>query len=303
MQFSSIIRTIQRSPLTNELLSKLEQHHEFQLNGVGRFPKGLVASALAQQRQEHLLVITATLEEAGRWATQLEAMGWNTVNFYPTSEASPYDSFRRDTALPCPEVPEELTWGQMQVLSDLFKVRNSQPGNGEPSSTYGKKIAIVSTERSLQTHLPPVDKFSDYWLTFQLGMSWSSKTLDRTLAKLGYDRVALVETEGQWSRRGDIVDIFPVAAELPVRLEWFGDELEKMREFDPSTQRSLDKIDQLILTPTSFSAIVLDNLPEDFNLEEWETEAIPPTPLQKGGEESPPTPLKKGGERIPPNPP
>jgi len=39
--------------------------------------------------------------------------------------------------------------------------------------------------------------------------------------------------EGQWSRRGDIVDVFPVSSELPVRLEWFGDELEQIREFVP----------------------------------------------------------------------
>ena len=75
------------------------------------------------------------------------------------------------------------------------------------------------------------------------------------LVNLGYERVPLVETEGQWSRRGDIIDIFPVAAELPVRLEWFGDEFDKLREFDPSTQRSLDKIESLVLTPVNFGTI------------------------------------------------
>lgn len=75
---------------------------------------------------------------------------------------------------------------------------------------------------------------------------------------LGYERVPLVEMEGQWSRRGDIVDVFPVSSEFPVRLEWFGDEIEQMREFDPATQRSaLDKVDRLILTPTSFAPIVM----------------------------------------------
>jgi transcription-repair coupling factor (superfamily II helicase) len=87
-------------------------------------------------------------------------------------------------------------------------------------------------------------------------MAWNSKTVDEQLARLGYDRVPLVEMEGQWSRRGDIVDIFPVAAELPVRLEWFGDELEQLREFDPATQRSLDKIERLVLTPTDFTPII-----------------------------------------------
>ena len=78
----------------------------------------------------------------------------------------------------------------------------------------------------------------------------------RSLAKLGYEKVSLVESEGQWSQRGDIVDVFPVAAELPVRLELFGDELELIREFDPTTQRSLDRIERLVLTPTSFSPII-----------------------------------------------
>jgi transcription-repair coupling factor (superfamily II helicase) len=85
-----------------------------------------------------------------------------------------------------------------------------------------------------------------------VGRVIEAKKLDLTLARLGYERVALVETEGQWSRRSDIVDIFPVSAELPVRLEFFGDELEKLREFDPATQRSLDSIPNLLLTPTSF---------------------------------------------------
>ena len=87
-------------------------------------------------------------------------------------------------------------------------------------------------------------------------MELSLEDLGQRLATLGYERVALVETEGQWSRRGDIVDVFPVAAELPVRLELFGDELDQIREFDPSTQRSLDSITRLVLTTTTFSPII-----------------------------------------------
>ena len=109
MTFSSIIRALGRSPLTNEILTKLNRQQHLRLTGVPRLPKGLVASAIAQTAQNNLFVVTATLEEAGRWTAQLEAMGWQTVHFYPTSEASPYE----------PLAPEsEMTWGQMQVLSD-----------------------------------------------------------------------------------------------------------------------------------------------------------------------------------------
>jgi transcription-repair coupling factor (superfamily II helicase) len=235
MTFSAIVRALGQSPLTRELLTKLNQQQSLYLNGLPRLPKGLVASALAQAAEFNLFVVTATLEEAGRWSAQLEAMGWETIHFYPTSEASPYE----------PSYSEEMTWGQLQVLADLVVREDSTP---ETKSN----IAIVATERALQPHLPPKIAFKPYCLTWTRGMTWDAKTVDQQLAKLGYERVSLVETEGQWSRRGDIIDVFPVAAELPVRLEWFGDELEQIREFDPSTQRSLDKIEQLILTPTSY---------------------------------------------------
>ena len=261
MAFSSIIRALERSPLTGELLSKLNRTSSLHLNGIPRLPKGLVASALSKASQSNLLVVTSTLEEASRWAAQLEAMGWDTVHLYPTSEASPYEPFDPES---------EMTWGQMQVLADLveeLKVRtlnvesledsNLQPANLQPLTP---QMAIVATQAALQPHLPPVDTFKPYCFTLHKGTTWNSQTLDEKLARMGYERVPLVETEGQWSRRGDIVDVFPVAAELPVRLEWFGDELDRLREFDPATQRSLDTIDQLVLTPTDFGPIAIEAL-------------------------------------------
>ncbi|MEG4217355.1 transcription-repair coupling factor [Microcoleus sp. Pol14C6] len=241
MTFSSIIRTLGRSPLATELLNKLKRNRCLQLSGIARLPKGLVASALAQQEGRNLLAVTATLEEAGRWVASLEAMGWQTVHFYPTSETSPYELSYSDE--------NEMTWGQMQVLADLVDKE-------EKTANQSKPIAIVATERALQSHLPPPAAFEPYCLTLKRGAVQDSKILDRQLASMGYDRVALVEMEGQWSRRGDIVDVFPVAAELPVRLEWFGDDLEQIREFDPSSQRSLDKVERLVLTPTNFNTII-----------------------------------------------
>lgn len=243
MAFSSVTRALGRSPLTSELLASLQRQQQLRLTGLARLPKGLVSSALAQAQTRPLLVVTATLEEAGRWTAQLEAMGWQTVHFYPTSEASPYEPFD-------PEA--EMVWGQLQVLADLVRLRGGE-SNGAKSPTA---IAIVATERALQTHLPPLEALQPYCLTLQKGMELNLGALGDELARLGYERVPLVETEGQWSRRGDIVDVFPVASELPVRLDLFGDELENIREFDPATQRSLDRVEQIILTPTGFAPIV-----------------------------------------------
>jgi len=260
MAFSSIVRALGRSPLTTELLSKLNRQQVCRLNGIPRLPKGLVASALAQTANLNLFVVCATLEEAGRWAAQLEAMGWQTMHFYPTTDASPYEQFDPET---------EITWGQMQVLADLMQVRSDEKG----------KMAIVATQASLQPHLPPVEAFKPYCLTLNRGMELELGSFSDKLATLGYERVPLVEMEGQWSRRGDIVDVFPVSSELPVRLEWLGDELEQIREFDPATQRSatasatlsksvsggpaLDRINHLVLTPTTFAPIVMSYLGEE----------------------------------------
>lgn len=241
MAFSSIVRALGRSPLAQEFINKLTQQRYLSLNGAARLPKGLVASALAQAQDHHLLVVTATLEEAGRWAAQLEAMGWQTMHFYPSSEASPYEPFDPES---------EMTWGQLQVLADLVGLK-SHPAT---------QLAIVTTERSLQPHLPPIAAFEPYCITLRQGMDLNLAEFGEQLARLGYERVPLVETEGQWSRRGDIIDVYPVASELPVRLELFGDELDKIREFDPATQRSLDSIPQLVLTVTTFGPIVLDHL-------------------------------------------
>ncbi|WP_071517628.1 transcription-repair coupling factor [Geitlerinema sp. PCC 9228] len=244
--FSPVVRFIERSQLTSELLAKLTDHQQLKLSGVSRLVKGLVSSAFCGATNQHLLAIAATLEEAGRWSAQLEAMGWQTVHFYPTSEASPYEERHPDT---------ELTWGQMQVLVDLVE---------RTPTSQTAAIAIVTTERALQPHLPPPENFARSCLHLQPGTNLDRKTLDQQLAQLGYQRVAQVETEGQWSRRGDIVDIFPVAAEVPLRLDWFGDELETIREFDPVSQRTFAEaqpVGNLVLTPTDFqylASVVVD---------------------------------------------
>ncbi len=246
MAFSSIVRTLGRSSLSGELLSRIERQKELFLNGIPRLPKGLVASALAQAQEYNLFVVCSTLEEAGRWTAQLEMMGWQTVHFYPTSEASPYEPFD-------PEI--EMTWGQMQVLADLVGDRRLATSDGG-SGTEDRRvsgIAVVATHASLQPHLPPVEAFAPSCLTLKRGMEFDLGEFSRKVTTLGYERVPMVEMEGQWSRRGDIVDLFPVSSELPVRLEWFGDEIEQIREFDPSTQRSaLERIEEMVLTPTSF---------------------------------------------------
>jgi transcription-repair coupling factor (superfamily II helicase) len=241
MPLSSLVRLLQTSALTGELLERSDRPDRLLLRGAGRGARALVASALARRADQSLLVVVPTLEEAGRWASLLELMGWRSAQLYPTSEGSPYEPFDPTT---------EITWGQLQVLSEL-QDEGSREG-----------LAIVATERCLQPHLPPPEALAARCRTLRKGDSIDLEELALTLSQLGYERVSSIDQEGTWSRRGDIVDIFPVSCELPVRLELFGDELDKLREFDPASQRSLDPVEQLRLTPTGFSPLIAEKLRE-----------------------------------------
>jgi transcription-repair coupling factor (superfamily II helicase) len=249
MPLHALVRQLQAAPLTAEVRARCGRTERLRLSGAGRAARALVASALAGCGEAPLLVIVPTLEEAGRWASLLELMGWPLCQLYPTSEGSPYEPF---------DPTSEITWGQLQVLAELI-------GDGDGDVTAGAvggRFAVVATERALQPHLPPPPQLAARCLTLRRGDRLDLEQLAHTLAGLGYERVPTIEQEGTWSRRGDIVDLFPVSAELPVRLELFGEDLEKLREFDPATQRSLDVIERVRLTPTSYAPLIAEALRE-----------------------------------------
>ncbi|HGY5551632.1 MAG TPA: transcription-repair coupling factor [Prochlorococcus sp.] len=241
MPLSSVIRQLQNSSLTADLVERCQRQNRLLIRGAGRAGRALVASSIAKRDNCPLLVIVPTLEEAGRWFSLLEMMGWKSIHLYPTSESSPYEPF---------DPTSEIIWGQIQILSELLCQDNNN------------NLAIVATERCLQPHLPPPEALSGQCRRLSSGQTLDLETLSKTLAMLDYVRVATVEQEGTWSRRGDIIDIFPVSTELPIRLELFGDELDKIREFDPVSQRSLDEVSDLYLTPTGFSPLIAQKLRE-----------------------------------------
>ena len=268
MPFSSVIRSLIRSPLTDELESKLARSHQLTLSGLSRVGKGIVGSILSQKQNRPMLVIAATIEEAGRWSVQLETMGWQTVHFYPTSDALPYE----------PYTPEsEIIWGQMQVLADLVNaesVENSENLESKNSESKNlKNLAIVATDRALQPHLPSPQEFADYCISLVLGAEIPLGDMAQNLTLMGYEHTSTVESEGQWARRGDIIDIFPVSSEMPVRIDWFGDEIERIREFEPSTQRPLDSIASVLLTPITYGHI-LGALPQPSDEDEFSPQGL-----------------------------
>ena len=239
MSLESIAKALENHQLTNELIGRTYREERLILTGASRTAKTLITTSLAKNQSKILLVIVPTLEESTRWFPIVKDCGWSKTCLYPTSEVSPYDSI---------QVTSEIIWGQLQVLSDILELKDDE------------NIAIIATERALQPHLPPIEYLKSKCIKLNVGKEINLSDLSLKLTECGYVKSKNIDQEGTWTRRGDIIDIFPVSSELPVRFELFGDQLEKIKEFDPISQRSLDKVDNICITPTGFDPLIINKL-------------------------------------------
>ncbi len=102
---------------------------------------------------------------------------------------------------------------------------------------------LVVPAGSLLLPLRPMEDFRERSIRFSRGMAMKQEDLGRALHRAGYERRELVEGPMQYAMRGDIADIWPAGEQHAVRVEFFGDEIDMVRLFDPVTQRSVENVD------------------------------------------------------------
>lgn len=110
---------------------------------------------------------------------------------------------------------------------------------------------VLITVDNFLSKLPPADLFASHELTLACGDEMAPELVLEQAVDWGFDRVQMVSRPGEIAVRGDIVDIYPPGYERPLRLEFFGETLEEIRLFDASNQRSLGKLDEMVLLPVS----------------------------------------------------
>jgi len=179
------------------------------------FCAGLLARAVSDAT---LLVVAADQATAQRFHRALVFYHGIAADilFFPHWETEPYAPLS-----PHPEV--EAT--RLSTLAAL---------------ATGRGKAVVTTVKALQQKVLPRSVFETLALQLETGQEISRNDLLTNLTALGYQRASLVEDRSCFAVRGDLVDLFPPMLEQPVRLAFFGDELEEIRVFDPVSQRSLD---------------------------------------------------------------
>ncbi|MCC5833135.1 MAG: transcription-repair coupling factor [Opitutales bacterium] len=165
------------------------------------------------------------------------------------------------TVLSLPEMPgedpdepmpararEELECDRLAALTELANFADKTPEN--------RRLLIVTTVGALFSPLPKREHLLQRELQLKVGDSYNFQEIQRVLAEdLDYDAEAVCEYPGQFAVRGGLIDVYPLNATEPVRLDFFGDELDGIRRFDPTSQRSSGNLDAVILA-TRLSAVV-----------------------------------------------
>lgn len=114
-----------------------------------------------------------------------------------------------------------------------------------------KETTIVTTFDALMNTMAPPQKLWDSLITLFPGDAIDLQELLRKLTQMGYEKEYQVETIGQYALRGGILDIFPLTEEQPIRLEFWGDEIDTIRSFDVESQKSIEPLEGVVIYPAS----------------------------------------------------
>ncbi|MBC8145361.1 MAG: DEAD/DEAH box helicase, partial [bacterium] len=132
---------------------------------------------------------------------------------------------------------------ELVSLSDALKTLSDDP------------LRIIVTDiETLSAPVPSAGNIAKAIVELRVGERVGLEDLARKLALGGFERADIVESVGQYALRGGIIDIFPAGADNPIRIEFFGDEIESMREFDPMSQRSVRDLPRIELMARLFHA-------------------------------------------------
>jgi len=212
-------------------------------------------AALAHDIERPLLIITARPDRAANLAEQL--LLWS-PDLRVLTFAEPNAVFY-----------ERAPWGQrairarMQVLSALAGVM--------PQALHPPTV-IVTSAKGLMHRTLPREYLLNHCVTIRQGEPLPAggqlEALLRFWLQAGYEPVTLVTEPGTFSRRGGILDIFPITAAYPVRIELWGEEVDSLRTFDPATQRSLSALD-VVTIPPAREALPLYGLLAAARLKAW----------------------------------
>lgn len=196
------------------------------ISGLSGSSRQILMAALHQDQQRPLLVVTHNMFSAQKIADDLqEALSPDQVLLYPANELVAAES-----AVSSPETLAQ----RIDVL-----VRCAR----------GFRGIVVAPFSGVRRLLPAPEVMADARITLHDGGTLELEAFLNQMIEMGYERVERVESRGEMSVRGGIIDFYPMTAAMAYRVELFDEDIDSIRTFDPADQRSIDKVREVVITP------------------------------------------------------
>lgn len=189
-------------------------------------PKALIGALLSSAVNHHLLIVTGTSQEEMQLFHDIAFFSKNRVLEFPSWEMLPSENVP-----PSPDIVGE----RYEVLKEIVEAK-------EPL------IILASLQSCLQKLLPP-KLFSSLSMTIEKGKSYPFEATLANLSKMGYKRAPIASDKGEFAVRGGLIDLYPISSPDPFRIEFWGDEVESIRIYDPIGQKSVKTVDRIEIPP------------------------------------------------------
>jgi transcription-repair coupling factor (superfamily II helicase) len=219
-----LTRQVQRAPGFPEILAALKNGRSATIDGAWGSAGPLAAAALGLHAPTTLLIVLAHVGDIDDYADDIATFAGVKPEIFPAWDRLPKESGPGD-----------------DIFGRRLRVAKRLSGPLPPRF-------VVTPIQALLQPMPRPEVLAALSRRLSVGDVLPVEELSGWLIDRGMTRSEVVEVSGEFSVRGGIVDVFPPDADEPIRLEFFGDEIESIRPFNPETQRSRDTWDSITLT-------------------------------------------------------
>ena len=235
---------LKRSTLLTDLISQAREAGNQLVTGISGSARNLLTTMVYDELDGPIVVWAANLLQATQLYEDISQINPTIPTFlFPVEE-----SLAVELAFSSPEYRSQ----RVEALHFLES---------------GEKGIVVVPTAGFKKLLAPVSIWRNHVLTFDIGNEIDFEQLPEKLVAMGYERESMVASPGEFSVRGDIMDIYALNEEYPIRIEFFGSEVDRMRFFEPTTQKSFDEaVESVMVLPaqdTIFPPYILQEQVEE----------------------------------------
>ena len=256
-----LIKTLEENKKFQELTKQISKTGPIAISGLIDVEKLHVLAGIFNETKRPMVLVTYNEIQARKLYQDLKKLIKQTY-FFPKKEITSYDYVAQS---------KEIEYKRIDVLNKMYLAKQQK----EP-------IIIVTTIEAVMQKMVAKDTLYQNVIDFEVGKTYLLDEIKEKLVGLGYERSDLIENKGQFSIRGGIVDV-GLSEKIGVRIEFWGDEVDSIRFFQISSQRSTEMLKEITIFP-AHELIVQDLSEAVKNIQEKYPEEIEDIELIKNGD-------------------